>query len=83
VRVGGIKRRFGFARWFYLNYPADELATLVLNKLEVPRLYDVPLTWQEAIIINLTGWSFGIIWWFLPGATGSVVWLRLKRSARR
>ena len=72
--------------WFralvYLNYPARELTTLVLNNLEVPRLYDVPLTWREAIIINLTGWSFGIIWWFLLAAAASVVWLRLKRPAR-
>jgi len=71
--------------WFralvYLNYPAGELTKLVLHKLEVPRLYDVPLTWREAIIINVTGWSFGIIWWFLLGAAAAVIWRRLKHPA--
>jgi hypothetical protein len=37
--------------WFralvYLTYPAGELTPLVLNKLEVPRLDDVPLTWRD------------------------------------
>jgi hypothetical protein len=38
--------------WFralvLLNYPAGELTTVLLHKLEVPRLYDVPLTWRES-----------------------------------
>ena len=72
--------------WFrallYLNYPAGELTVLVLRKLEVPRLYDVPLTWRETVITNLTGWSFGIVWWFFLGAAAALVWLRLKGSAR-
>ena len=71
--------------WFQalvnLNYPAGELTRIVLNRLEVPRLYDVPLTWREAVIINLTGWTFAIIWWFLMGAAVSTVWKRLRRSS--
>lgn len=71
--------------WFQalvnLNYPAGELKRIVLNKLEVPRLYDVPLTWREAVIINLTDWTFAIIWWFLLGAAVSTVWKRLRRSS--
>lgn len=71
--------------WFQalvnLNYPAGELKRIVLNKLEVPRLYDVPLTWREAVIINLTDWTFAIIRWFLLGAAVSTVWKRLRRSS--
>jgi hypothetical protein len=63
-----------------LNYPAGELTTVLLHKLEVPRLYDVPLTWREVIMIHLTGWSLGIIWWFLVGAAASLVWKKAKLS---
>jgi len=39
----------------FLNYPAGELTPAGLNRRAVPRLYGAPLTWREALIVNLTG----------------------------
>ncbi len=47
--------------WFrallFVHYPAPELERVFLNKLHIPRLYDVPLAWHEVAVIDLTGAS--------------------------
>src|SRR5215469_1401805 len=74
------------ARWWYGGLGEAELPRWRVDdgrtqEARSTAMYDVPLTWREALIINLTGWSFGIIWWFFLGAAASVVWQKLKRSS--
>lgn len=66
-----------------VNYPAGELSRVLLNWSGVPRIYDVPLRWHDALIINMTWFALGAIWWFCLGAGLSAVWLWLARRLRR
>ena len=62
-----------------INYPAAKLHQLLLHWLVIPRIYDVPLKWDEALVIYLTGFGLSAIWWFFLGAAVSVVWSWLSR----
>jgi hypothetical protein len=72
---------YGALAW--LNYPAVELQRIVLNELQIPRIYDIPLSWRELVVIKATQWGFTIIWWFLLGAAVSTIWQWLKGNRGR
>ncbi len=80
-------------RWFFeetiwysvlmlVDYPAAWLDRVFLNWARVPRIYDSPLEPHEAVIINLSGLVFGVIWWFILGAVLSTLY-GLMHKARR
>ncbi len=72
---------YGGLMW--LNYPASELQRLVLNGLHMPRIYDIPLSWRELVVIKAVQWGLAIIWWFLLGVAVTVIWQWLKGNHRR
>ena len=78
-RVWWYQETIWFKALVALNYPAAELGRVFLNRVGIPRIYDAPVSWRETLVINLTAFTFGTIWWFLLGALGSVVWLWLEK----
>jgi hypothetical protein len=62
-----------------LNAPAAKLERMLLIQLGIPRIYGVPLTMSETLIIEMTGIILGICWWFFLGAVGSIIWQRLAK----
>lgn len=90
VLVNGILRSLSHVWWYQetkwfralavLNAPAWDLANFILNRIGVPALYDVPLPWREAVLIELTNIVLGVAWWFTLGAIASIVW-RLAKNA--
>ena len=69
--------------WYYalafVDAPPGRIERAFLNWLQVPRLYDVPLTWREALIIY-SSWIFlGYLWWFLLGAAAALIWTWFAR----
>jgi hypothetical protein len=71
---------YGGLMW--LNYPPSELQRLVLNELQIPRIYDIPLSVRELVVIKATQWVFAIVWWFVLGAAVSTVWRWLTGNRR-
>ena len=67
----------------WLNVPPAELSRLLLHWLEIPRIYDIPLTWRETLVINSIQYGLAIPWWCLLGAAGSVAWRRIVGRFRR
>ena len=63
-----------------VNYPPSVLSNAIFRWLGVPRLYDVPLTWPERVIMFSITWLLGIAWWFLLGATAAMFWQRIRRT---
>jgi hypothetical protein len=66
-----------------LNYPAAGLSSLILDALGIPQLYGVPLPWHETLLIELTNFVLGMIWWFVLGAAISIVWQSMKKRVRQ
>ncbi len=65
-----------------IDYPPGRIERAFLNWIQVPRIYDVPLTLREAAIIYSTGYLLGCAWWFLLGALGSVAWVWLGKHLK-
>jgi hypothetical protein len=72
-------------RWFYeetiwykalvfADYPAYLLYRTLLHRLGIPRIYDVPLSMRESIVMNVIGATVGIAWWFILGVALSTVY---------
>ena len=68
-----------------LSYPASELNRVFLNCLHVPRIYGfgIPMERHEVVIVNVTWFSLGAIWWFCLGAGTSAVWIWFARRFKR
>jgi hypothetical protein len=65
-----------------VDHPIAEIERVFLNSIHVPRLYDVPLTWRESVIIHATGLVLSSVWWFLLGAVFSVAWAWAAKRIR-
>jgi hypothetical protein len=66
----------------FMSYPASVLHRAFLHGVGIPRIYDVPMTWSETLIANISGVILGCSWWFLLGVVGSIIWQWLVKRLR-
>lgn len=64
-----------------LNYPAAEVGRIFLNRVGIPKIYDVPVPFYDAVVINLTWVILDFVWWFLLGVMGATAWFCLSKRS--
>ena len=85
LALGGwwYQETFWYRILLLIDYVPAELHRAFLSVVELPRIYDAPLTWRDRIVISSSGWILGLTWWFLLGALGSTACVWLARQVRR